>query len=253
MTYQQQQFQSNSVRTRYTVIGAGKPLLFLHGGGVNALTYQHLYQPLSKQYQVIAPDIPGFGKSTTPSKTWNFQHYANFFQHFINHLQLEDVTLVGHSFGGGISLSLAVMSQKVSKLVLIDSAGLTPNCTRLTFCRRLIKKTYTGFLINKSVSMDILKDFFKDSIRHWTSMSKVVATVSNSLYHQTVTFESISQPTYIFWGNADEVFPKRMAQTLNQLIKNSQLTYVAGNHDWLFFMPQKFSELMSATESNTHS
>ncbi len=50
----------DGIRIRYFVCGAGKSLLFLHGGGLRAMTYRRNIELLAEKYTVIAPDIPGF-------------------------------------------------------------------------------------------------------------------------------------------------------------------------------------------------
>ncbi|MBD3329290.1 hypothetical protein GF357_02240 [Candidatus Dojkabacteria bacterium] len=73
MDNKEQTFETDNIQIKYTSMGKGKPLLFLHGGGVRALTYKKNLELLSQRYHVIAPDIPGFGKSSVPEELWNFE------------------------------------------------------------------------------------------------------------------------------------------------------------------------------------
>lgn len=247
MDYEEKIFEADGIKLNYIIIGKGAPLLFLHGGGVNALTYKKNFELLSQKYQVIAPDIPCFGKSSIPNKLWNFEDFANFFSKFVDFLKLNQVVLVGHSFGGGIALNLAQKNKKISKLILIDSAGLSPDYSTLKFMYLLVAKTFRGFFLfgNKLVSLAILRYFFKEMFGNFLSIPKIWKFVFNSIYMESDIFDKIKQPTFIFWGNTDEIFPKKFAQKMNQLISNSKLEYVEGNHDWVILMPQKFFSLIS--------
>jgi len=95
------------------------------------------------------------------------------------------------------------------------------------------------------MSLTILRDFFKEVFRNFLSIPKIWKIVSNSIHEKYEVFDKISQPTFIFWGNTDEIFPKKFAQKMDQLISNSKLEYVEGNHDWSLLMPQIFFNLIS--------
>jgi len=247
MDYEEKIFEANGIKLKYITTGKGKPLLFLHGGGVSALTYKKNFELLSQKYQVIAPDIPCFGKSSIPDELWNFEDFANFFSKFIDSLNLDKIILVGHSFGGGIALNIAPKNKKISKLILIDSAGLSPDYSSFKLMYLLVSKTIRGLFLfeNKLMSLAIIRDFFNELFRNFLSIPKIWKIVSNSIYGKSEVFGKIKQPTYIFWGNTDEIFPKKFAKKMEQLISNSKLEYIDGNHDWLLLMPQKFFNLIS--------
>jgi len=158
MDYKEKFFEVDGIRSNYITIGKGTPLLFLHGGGVSALTYKKNYELLSEKYQVIAPDIPCFGKSSVPNELWNLKDFANFFSKFVDSLRFDKIILVGHSFGGGIALNLAPKNKKISKLILVDSAGLSPDYFPLKFMHLLIVKTFRGLFLfeNKLMSLVII-------------------------------------------------------------------------------------------------
>lgn len=64
---------------RFLEAGKGPTIIFLQGGGVRASTYAPLLKELAKNYRVIAPDLPGFGGSSTPDNIWGLIDYADFF------------------------------------------------------------------------------------------------------------------------------------------------------------------------------
>jgi pimeloyl-ACP methyl ester carboxylesterase len=104
--------------------GEGRPLLFLHG-----IDYFAQHRPflglLAKEFRVIAPRHPGFGASPRPGWMRTIGDLAYLYLDLIDRLALDDVTLVGASFGGWLAMELAVRSTaRLRGLVLIDSLGV---------------------------------------------------------------------------------------------------------------------------------
>lgn len=116
----------DSLLTQYTHEGQGKKtILFLHGWADTAKTFVQLRAELSKEYTVIALDLPGFGGSQAPPKAWGLDEYATFVDHFLDKIRHKPYAIVGHSNGGAIALkSLANGQLTASKVVLIASAGV---------------------------------------------------------------------------------------------------------------------------------
>jgi 2-hydroxy-6-oxonona-2,4-dienedioate hydrolase len=80
------------------------PILFLHGWTVNVEPYQEILNLLAQRYQVIAPYLPGFGKSTAPEYIQDYSDYAEVLVNFIKVLKLPKVHVIGHSLGGGFAI-----------------------------------------------------------------------------------------------------------------------------------------------------
>ena len=122
-------FEKNGLKMVYYTAGQGRPVVFLHGGGGSALTYDNILLKLAQKYLVIAPDIPCFGDSDVPEAVWDLDDYGDYFKTFFEKLDLDDVVVIGHSFGGGVSLAVANQNLRVSKMVLVDSIGYPPDCS----------------------------------------------------------------------------------------------------------------------------
>jgi pimeloyl-ACP methyl ester carboxylesterase len=104
--------------------GAGRPLLFLHGGA-GPETSAPFLDALARQYRVLAPAHPGFGHSSLPESFDGVDDLAYFYLDFIDALGLDQITLAGHSFGGWIAAEIAVRCcHHLSRLVLIDPIGI---------------------------------------------------------------------------------------------------------------------------------
>jgi pimeloyl-ACP methyl ester carboxylesterase len=104
--------------------GKGRPLLFLHGIDYFAQQMPFLHR-LAEQFRVIAPRHPGFGATARPAWMRTVGDIAYLYLDLLDRLALDGVTLVGSSFGGWVSLEVAVRSTaRLSGVVLVDSLGL---------------------------------------------------------------------------------------------------------------------------------
>ena len=98
----------------YVDEGSGPPILFVHGTPTNSYEYRHLIAALSKRFRCIAPDHLGFGESSRPqSFAYTPEAHARVLQEFVERLDLKDLTLVVHDFGGPIGLPLVVGSEEL--------------------------------------------------------------------------------------------------------------------------------------------
>lgn len=87
----------------------GPPVVLLHGGGIDSahLSWGGVLAPLSENFQVYAPDLPGYGKSDKPDITYSLDFYVGFLKEWMEHLGLNRIRLVGLSLGGGIAIRFA--------------------------------------------------------------------------------------------------------------------------------------------------
>jgi pimeloyl-ACP methyl ester carboxylesterase len=110
-------------RTLVRRAGAGAPLLWLHGehGGGWGATLQRLAQ----RFDVIAPDMPGFGHSATPDWFDTIHDLAFFTLELLEALDLREVNLVGTSLGGWVAAEAAVRDRsRLARLALVNPMGL---------------------------------------------------------------------------------------------------------------------------------
>lgn len=121
-------FTSNHLRLpigtmHYVDEGQGEPIVFVHGTPTWSFLYRDHIKALSKHYRCIAPDHIGFGLSDKPSD-WDYtpaSHAANL-EALIDHLNLDNITLVVHDFGGPIGLSYALRHpDKIKRIVIFNT------------------------------------------------------------------------------------------------------------------------------------
>ena len=110
-------------RMVYTDVGTGPPLVFLHGNPTSARLYRYLIDALAPDYRCVAPDYLGFGRSAAPpSFSYRPPAHAALVEGLLRGLDLTDVTLVLHDWGGPIGCSYALRHPgTVRRLVLLNT------------------------------------------------------------------------------------------------------------------------------------
>jgi haloalkane dehalogenase len=110
-------------RMHYVDEGAGEPILFVHGTPTWSFEWRHVIRALAPRWRCIAPDHLGFGLSDRPSDVpYTPQAHAANLGRFVDALDLDELTLVVHDYGGPIGLPLAVeRPERVKRLVIINS------------------------------------------------------------------------------------------------------------------------------------
>ena len=117
------------LRTNYHDLGAGFPVVLIHGSGpgVSAWANWRLALPeLARSRRVLAPDMAGFGYTDRPAGArYTLDRWVEQLLGFLDAIDLPCVDLVGNSFGGALSLALAIRRpERVRRLVLMGAAGL---------------------------------------------------------------------------------------------------------------------------------
>ena len=124
MSFVAQTIQVNGAKVALRRGGKGEPLLFLHGA--DGLTeWPAILDDLARDYDVIVPDLPGFGHSPCPEWIDDVSDVAYFYLDLIDVLKLDNVRIVGHSLGGWTALEIAIRScEHIRALALIAPAGI---------------------------------------------------------------------------------------------------------------------------------
>jgi pimeloyl-ACP methyl ester carboxylesterase len=151
-----QYINAKGIKARYWTAGdKGPVVLLIHGFGASVEIWQHNIGSLAKSFRVYAIDLVGFGRSDKPEGPYNVSMITEFVDDFMKAAEIEKASLVGLSFGGGISLQYALQyPQKVEKLVLVDSVGLG---TKMNCLVRLMSLPYVGECVLTNVKCDKIK------------------------------------------------------------------------------------------------
>ena len=108
----------------YTKSGSGPDMILLHGWGCDNTTLESVRRTAALTHTVYNLDFPGFGSSPEPEGIWSVFDYADMLGQFIAATGIKRPVLLGHSFGGRVSIIYASAHHDVDKVVLVDSAGV---------------------------------------------------------------------------------------------------------------------------------
>lgn len=132
-------FEVDGYRLHYLDEGSGPPLLMVHGNPTWSFAWRNLIQPLRDRFRLIVPDHIGCGLSDKPSRyPYTLKQHTENLQRLIEHLNLDQLTLVAHDWGGPIGLGAAVaMPDRFSRLVLLNTGAYPPPFFpwRIRICR----------------------------------------------------------------------------------------------------------------------
>jgi pimeloyl-ACP methyl ester carboxylesterase len=111
-------------RRVFRIAGDGPPLLLIHGIGDSSRTWEEVIPTLARRHLVIAPDLLGHGDSDKPRADYSVAAYANGMRDLLGTLDIDRVTLVGHSLGGGVAMQFAYQfPERTDRMVLVSSGG----------------------------------------------------------------------------------------------------------------------------------
>lgn len=226
------------------IYGSGPPILLIHGFGASSFTWSEIITPLASHYKVVTLDLKGFGGSEKPEDgRYSFQEQKRKVLLLINELTLDEITLVGHSMGGGIALLVAMDLEReapgrLRRLVLIDSIS----CPQpLPFFIVLLRTPLIGPLVLRlvpatwSVYAILWLAYFKPSkikrefvqayaapLRHPAGRAAVVATarelIPPNLDDLVAQYRMIRVPVLILWGDKDRIVPLSVSECLRKAI-----------------------------------
>lgn len=112
-------------RRAYRIAGQGPPLLLVHGIGDSSETWLPVVADLARRHTVIAPDLLGHGSSAHPRADYAVAAYACGMRDLLGVLDIDRVTVVGHSLGGGVAMQFAYQfPERCERLVLVGTAGV---------------------------------------------------------------------------------------------------------------------------------
>lgn len=199
-------------------------ILYLHGWGQNIAMMEPIAKPFENTHRIVIIDLPGFGKSTEPDYAWPLDEFVLMVNYIITKLKLKNVSLVGHSFGGKISL-LYASRYDVKKLVLLASPykiKMAKLSLKVRFLKKL--KNVPGL---KGIAEKMKKRLGSTDYRNASPIMRdiLVKHVNTSLIEDA---KKIKCPTLIVWGTNDTEVPISDAYELEKLIPNSGVVVYEG-------------------------
>lgn len=224
-----------NIRIHYKIFGTGKDLVLLPGWGHGFESYSTIISYLAKTNRVIAIDLPGFGLSSPPQAIWKTPQYAECIAELLTVLNIKEPILVGHSFGGKVSLFLVAQNLVTSKkLILISSNGI-----RIRKKNKQYIKIYFFKLLKKIIDLPILKCLFALKLEKYRNkigsldyrqakgiMRKILVSTVNEDFRDILP--KINVPTLLIWGDLDTSVPLVVGRLMQELIPMTKLVIFKG-------------------------
>lgn len=221
----------NNQSIYYQTIGRGKNLIMLHGWGTDVSTFWPIVDFLKDNFTLWLIDLPGFGKSDLPKKILTISDYAKIIAKFIKENKISKPCIFGHSYGGKISIKLAVMFPNlIYKLILEGSSGIRPDKTLIQALAYPFAKAGHFLLpdifhIRSKARERLYRQLQSDYADAGAMRDIFVETVKEDL---TKDLPKIKQETLLIWGEDDNAVPLKYGKKMYGLIKNSRIVVLEG-------------------------
>lgn len=235
----------------YADTGQGPVMLLLHGLGGSLYDWRHMIEPLSRTHRVIALDFLGSGESDKPPDVdYGFAAQAVRVARFLDALGIRRVTLVGNSYGGGVTLLFALRwPERVERMVLIDPAcyadriplfvplGRMPGVECLSkrlpvepFVRWFLRSAYADpkKLTQEEIAAYVAENRSRERLRAlFKTLRDIIPPDARRLQRQIRT---IQVPAVVIWGKQDTTLPAELGRRLVRELPNARLVELDAGH-----------------------
>ncbi len=196
-------------RISYLERNGDYPLIFLHGLGGSGNNWLKLDPLLDPEFHLYFIDLPGHGKSDKIQTEYTVDMQSRNIMEFIDILKISNFSLAGNSYGGWISMYIAVHYREPDHLILIDSAGINRTVGEMDegYVKKFVSKIST---VEKGNDEGIMSNIIINNAKGRWKMS------DNDL-------ASITANTIIIWGSEDSVLDPSYAKILNEKIGGSRI------------------------------
>jgi pimeloyl-ACP methyl ester carboxylesterase len=240
------------VKLFYEEKGEGPPVLLIHGFGASTYTWRHIAPDLARDHRVIAMDMKGFGQSDKPfDESYSVFDQAELLTQLILDLDLRDLTIVGHSFGGGVALVLVLdeaerLKGRITKLVLLDSIAYPQDIPM--FFRMLDMPIFShvgvrmvppavqtrialqiAYLDNSKIEDEEVETYaapLRTAAGKHAIIHSARQIVPEGIEELSRRYKSIEQPTLILWCDHDRIVPLDVGLKLRRTLPNASLKLV---------------------------
>ncbi|MFC1538135.1 alpha/beta fold hydrolase [Candidatus Latescibacterota bacterium] len=251
--------------THYIEKGEGEPVILLHGFFYDSYLWATNIDILAQKFKVYALDLWGFGYSSRESLDYGYQLYADQVLKFMDSLGIECASILGQSMGGGTAIIFCLQhSQRVNKLLLVDSAGM-PN--PLPISAKIINLPWVGEFLFGLQSNTVRKKFLGENwiynkelltenyFENVTRFHKIKGTTKamlkilrkNFFFTLSDEIHNLGQedvPILIVWGREDKGVPLQSGHEMHRILKGSRLEiFDNAGHIPNFECSDKFNQL----------
>jgi pimeloyl-ACP methyl ester carboxylesterase len=249
------------LRVQYGEAGDGPVVLFLHGWGLDHRAYKRPLARLAEAgVRVIAPALPGFGGSAPlPGEAFTLRGLAAWTAELLGALGISDpVLVVGHSFGGGVAITLAYdRPERVRGLVLVNSIGASAWVSRGETKRAMTERPLWDWGIHlpddiwplrqaRRVIPVLLGEAFVNLLRDPASFMKTAGLARRAnLIAELEELKRRRLPVVVLWGTRDHVVTREAFEEMCITLGKPSAVTIEGAHSWLIADPDAFGEVMT--------
>ncbi|PYS24396.1 MAG: alpha/beta hydrolase [Acidobacteria bacterium] len=230
--------------------GSGDPIIALHGLGGTLYSWRNLVNKFPN-HQLILFDLKGAGDSPKPhDKHYSIEDQANLILQFIRQNDLKNLTLMGNSYGGAVSLFLAIelskeLPSRLASLILIDSGGYDEDLpTHLKLLRTpligwlglhlllrfSIKRVLHDSYYDKNKITDEQVDAYVNPLKapgaRYALLQTAKQAIPKNIDQITAQYKNLSVPTLIIWGLDDRIIPLKIGGRLHLDLSHSTLELI---------------------------
>ena len=262
---------ANDTTIAWSEIGAGAPLVLLHGLAESHRTWRLVVQELAARFHVFLPDLPGHGLSARPEAPYTLKWYADTVAAWMGAIGLERAHFCGHSFGGGVAQWMLIEHRdRVDRLALAAAGGLGPEVSPAL---RLATLPFAAPLLESPLFGSGTRLFMRWASRSFTSQEvheverlarlngapnsglafrRTVSACIGIRGQQVQTWDHIHRakslpPIALFWGKRDSIIPVRHAYEAGRRLENATVTvYPECGHSLHLEAPERFALDLSA-------
>jgi len=251
----------NDRTAMYGEAGAGPPVLFLHGWGLDHKVYKRaLSRLVTAGLHVLAPALPGFGGTAAlPCDSTDFSGYADWASDFLVATGVDQPALVmGHSFGGGVAIKLAHdHADQVRALVLVNSVGGSAWIGRGSTFRSMAQRPLwdwglhlpadlfpvrQGRRVLPVIVAEALPNLLRDPRTFWKAAGLARRADMTSELNE---LRLRKLPVVVLWGRSDQLITRDSFEGMCATLGNPEVVTVPGTHSWLIADPDAFGEVMT--------
>jgi 2-hydroxy-6-oxonona-2,4-dienedioate hydrolase len=196
--------------------GSGPAVVLVHGLGVSSRYFAPLARRLQARHTVLAPDLPGYGRSATPPRALDIPPLADALREWLDVVGIPAATLVGNSLGCQIAVDLALRApDRVPRLVLIGPS-MDPGAPSLL--RQAVRLGQDALREPIGLTLTAARDYVRMGPR------RVVATARFALADPLVgKLERVGQPALVLRGARDPIVSQRWAEEVARRLPRGRL------------------------------
>ncbi|ORW28824.1 hypothetical protein AWB91_02045 [Mycobacterium paraense] len=269
-------------RRAFRIAGSGPALLLIHGVGDNSKSWDTVHAKLAQRFTVIAPDLLGHGESDKPHADYSLPAFANGMRDLLAVLGIDRVTVVGHSFGGGVAMQFAYQyPQLVERIVLVSAGGVAKDVSLalrlaamplgaealgvlrapgvMPTIRRVGRAVQsalgsTRFGRDAAEVVDLLEGFLdRDGLAAFARTLRSVVDARGqyvTMLDRSYLVESV--PVQIVWGEDDLIIPVEHAHTAHAAMPGSRMEiFEDSGHMPFHDHPDRFVEVVERFVDST--